>query len=435
MNRMQNRSIIEWGKNLAILFLALSAVYLISQSTLYDGFGILARNREERFQASQAGSGTTIERAVVPVRLAVNNQSGCYGVQYDQQTVGLLFETKLGSLLREAVKDAKDTMLTTEEQWKAVLSGESTWVYFDFLTNMPLSDIGVWLGSEKDNPVLKGTARRFLLAESQGETVLYYCNQEDGEYYLCKLTDGGEDQFRAVVNEFAPNGATFAFEEPDTYGALKFDVMILPAVPNMPVYEVKNPLVNLQEGEQEKILKSLLFNPRAVSVYQSADGMVIKEGLDTLRILNKGTITFSQGAEQVRYPTWNDDLGSLVDTTQRLFLDVVADRCGEGEPYLMGVNTQKDGSIIVTFGYRLNGAPVQVFSQGYAAQFLIQDGSICDFTIHVRQYTSTDEKSVILPEKQAAAAVNKLEQQGKELLLAYLDSGEKLRISSNWMAH
>ncbi|MDF2838598.1 MAG: hypothetical protein K0S60_301 [Evtepia sp.] len=437
MDKRQNRRIIEWGKNLLILFLVLSTVYLISQSTLYDGFGIFARSSRQDFQSSQTEAASTMERhvSIEPIRLAVHNQSGCYGVQYDQQTIDLLFETKLSNLLREALTGAEHTVTTTEEQWKAVLSGESNWVYFDFLTNLPLSDIGIWLESEK-NPALSGMVRRVLLTESGGKHLLYYCNEEDGQYYFCEWPKRSEDQFRSVVNEFVPNGAAFAFQKPDTYGTLKYDVMILPTVPNMPVYDVKNPLETLQEGEQEKILRSLLFNPQAVSFYQSADGLVIQEGVDTLRILKKGTITFhSQGAEQVRYPILRDDPETLVEITQKLFLDIVADRCGEGVPYLIGVNTQKDGSIVVSFGYRLNGAPVQVFSQGYAAQFLIRDGSIHDFTIHVRQYTNTDEKAVVLPEKQAAAAAKKLEQQGKELLLTYLDSGEKLRISANWSAH
>lgn len=438
MNRSQNRYFIEWGKNLAILLLALSAVYLMSQSTLYDGFGFLARNREKLLQASQAGSAITVgqQLSVQPVRLAVNNQSGRYGVQYDQQSVNQLFEMKLGSLLREALKGVSDVVPSTEEQWKSVLSGKTTWAYYDFLTDIPLSDLGVWLGSEKENPILTGEARRFLLTSAQGNYLLYYCTEENQQYYRCVLSEVSENQFKAVVDEFSPNGSIFAFEEPELYGSLKYDVMILPTIPHMPVYEANNPLANLQEGEQEKILQSLLFNPRAVSFYQTADGMVIREGLDALRILNDGTITFqSQETEQVRYPIQGDDLASLLETTQKLFMDIVAQRCGEGVPYLIGINSKKDGTIEVLYGYRLNGAPVQLDSQGYAAYFLIQDDSIRKYSIRVRQYTSTEDAAIILPEKQAAAAVKALGQEGKELLLAYFDLGETPLVSANWVTH
>jgi hypothetical protein len=124
-----------------------------------------------------------------------------------------------------------------------------------------------------------------------------------------------------------------------------------------------------------------------------------------------------------------------VEATQKLFMDVVADRCGEAVPYLVDVNTRSDGSVEISYGYRLNGAPVQIFPQGYAAQFIIQNDSIRHFTIHVRKYTSTDEKVVILPEKQAAAVVKVLGQEGKELLLVYPDSGGTLRISASWVTH
>lgn len=437
MEHSRKRAAIEWAKNLAILFLTLSALYLISQSTLYDGFGTLSIGvKEPIIRSAQPDPVSTMRLSIQPIRLAVQNSEGRYGVQYDRAAVDQLFETKLGSVLRDALCSADNVLLSSQDQWNKVLSSKQAWIYYDFFTNLPISEIPTWLGSEEKNTKLSGTARRFLVVESEGNYVLYFSNDKDGTYYCAPLGEGGGSHFHSIVNEFAPNGAIFAFEAPQQYDSLEDYVMILPAVPTLWDYEVKNPIESLQEDQQEALLRSLAFNPRAVSVYQSAEGIVMREGVDTLRILSKGTLTFhSQETGQARYPVAQEDMGSIMESTQELLTLVMADRCGEGRPYLMDLTTQEDGSIVVLYGYKLNGAPIKVFSQGWAAQFVIQNNCIRDFTIHVRAYYSSNVRSVIMPERQAAAAVKAMGQEGKELLIGYIDGGDEPRITANWMVH
>ena len=59
----------------------------------------------------------------------------------------------------------------------------------------------------------------------------------------------------------------------------------------------------------------------------------------------------------------------------------------------------------VTFGYLLNGAAVQLYGDGYAALFRIQDGRIDSYTLRFRHYEGTGEQSLIMRELQAAAAM------------------------------
>ena len=42
----KHKRLLEWGQNLLILGLSLSAIVLISRSTLYEGFGILSNTKK-----------------------------------------------------------------------------------------------------------------------------------------------------------------------------------------------------------------------------------------------------------------------------------------------------------------------------------------------------------------------------------------------------
>jgi len=436
METKKHKHLIEGLKNLLILLLVLTALSMIPQSTLFEGFGILQNSKKEEMTAAAPSLVDGAKISVQPTRLAVQNKQGRFAVQYNQQTTDQIFQTKLGSLLREALNTAEEIRPATKAQWQSVISGKDAWIYYDFLNNLPLAGLPLWLGSEGANPMLMGSARSFLLAVEGEAYGLYYYDQTAEKYYCCNLAEESGERFRAAINDFVPNGASFAFENAEAYGALDDNVMILPTVPSMPVYQVSNPLVQMDTLERDEILRALAFNPSAITSYDPADGTAIKEGIDTLRILKDGTVAFhSQGSDLARYPVPQDAPGALVECLQEILVKLMGARCGEATPYLLDLKAEEDGSTVVSFGYCLNGAPVKIFKEGYAARFSIQDGAIKDFVIHLRQYNRTDETALILPEPQAAAAVKALEGTRRELLLAYIDTGEESYITANWILH
>lgn len=428
------KRLLEWGKNLLIGLLSLSAVVLISQSALYEGFGILSSAQREQQTAtehprSEEGSTITVE----PVRLAVQNAQGRFGVQYDSKTTHQLFEDKLGSLLREALSGVKETIPSSKDQWQAALTGSGSWIYYDFSTSLPLENLPLWLGSDTAAKVLSGFASTFLLTDQDGTYLLYYYDDVTETYAACSLDDGSGERFLAVINDIPSNHAIFAFEDPKRYGALNENVLILPQAPNLPVYEVKNPIVLTDKVTQEQIMKALSFNPSAAIPYNRADGITIKEGTGTLRMFNNGTISYHGQESDPRFSVPEDDIGAMIEQTQDLLMTLLADRCGEAQPYLSGVELKENNETILTYEYQLNGAPVKLYSEGYAAQFAIQNGLIYDFKVHIRQYLPTEEKSLILPELQTAAVVKAKGKAGQNLRLAYLDTGEDVRLAANWI--
>ena len=94
---------------------------------------------------------------------------------------------------------------------------------------------------------------------------------------------------------------------------------------------------------------------------------------------------------------------------------------------------REQGSWMVRFGYQLDGIEVQVGNQGCAAYFRVDGDEIVQFTLHLRTYTDTGTRGVVLPERQAVAAMQSMELRGQELILLYPDLGGDT-LSPCWVA-
>ena len=99
----------------------------------------------------------------------------------------------------------------------------------------------------------------------------------------------------------------------------------------------------------------------------------------------------------------------------------------------MSAEEAGEGSWQVEFGYQLDGVQVRLDRDGWAARFLVEQGQITEFQLRFRSYADSGTTSVVLPERQAMAAMEAKGHGGEELLLVYLDSGEEL-VSASWAA-
>ena len=438
MDNRKRKWWLESGKNLLLLLLSLSAVYLIGRSGVYQDFGdVFTTGGLSKLSGSadvSGGKSTSWSEEVRPVRLAVKNAEGCYGVQYDSTAVKGVYDGGLKKLLAVALKSAEESRAVSEEQWREAMNGENLWVYYDFLGTVSIRSFSSWLGIE--TTALNGNVRCVLLAESdKGEITLYYGDPQKSSCYACTLPNVHDSDFSRATAGISPNGAFFAFEKPEIYGDLTPYVMILPDAPTFPVYEAGNPLNNQSTADRESMMRLFSFNPEASSVYESADGQVIREGNDTLRILNSGTVTFhGSDPQQARFPVSDLSDQTLIAKSVEILEPVLAGRCGDAQVYCLGTEKQKNSSVLVTFSYLLNGTQVQLAQSGYAAQFLYQDGCLENFTICFRQYQELESQSVLMPERQAVAAMNAMGQEDKELLACYTDDGTG-QVTAGWVAH
>ena len=439
----RGRQILEWGKNLLIAVLALSAIYLALRTGLYTDWneaeggiaGWFTSLFHEPAEPAPSADPARPAAAALPVRIAVYSEgSGRYGAQYDAALTNTVYDA-FSSLLGEALASAGEVRTIPEAHWRDAL--ERPGVYFDYLYEVPLEALSTWLSEDSSPAGLGGSARRVLLAQGEGDAVtLYYSNESDGMYYACDTAVSYVGHLRDAVEGYGSNGATFVFEygAGSGYEGLDPYVMILSAPPAPQIYRGSNP-VDLADGAFLSAVQTACgFPVQTSSTYQVRDTVRIRDGNDALSIDKSGEVTFTAGDELIRYPVEDESAASLIEVCRSLVQATVGTWCGEeAQVTLTGLKEQDDGSWEVTFGYLLNGAAVQLYGDGYAALFRIQNGRIDSYTLRFRHYEGTGEQSLVMRALQAAAAMRAEELGGRELALCYEDSGGE-SIRAGWVA-
>lgn len=418
----------EAGKSLLILLLTLSALALARQVFQNSGTAPM-----ELLSGTPGPSPSALEllgRVGVarPVRMAVTNANGRYGVQYDDGGVDALFDA-LGGLLGEALGSAQTPVRTTRLAWEEALHQRG--IYYEFPGAVPLSLAAAWLSGGESSLSLTAEASRLLLAESEsGDSVrLYYVDAADGSYYTCQTVV----LFLDLPDNYAPNGAMFAFEQPERYGGLAPDTLILSSPPAPPIYQAGDSLNLGEDALRDALLQSLEFFPQSNAVYPTADAWSVRDGGDTLRLTSSGTVVYHAGGNEPRYPIpQNASRAELVERTGQLVWNAVAPHCGAARVYLSGITQSRD-TYTLTYSYTLSGAEVQLGREGWCARFTIRNGQITEYTLRLRRYSLSGESTVLLPEYQAMAAMQAMQADGRLLFLCYYDGGSG-RVAPSWIA-
>lgn len=420
---------IEWGKNLLILLLALSMLYLLGQTRFLE-------QMEERLRSafesdSRENTGVAYEGSAVksnPLRMAVYRDGLRYGVQYDQNTVDADYAS-LSILFAEAFSSAAAPEQVREQVWQKALC--STGIYMDYYHAVPMTVLAGWLGDDTGNTALSGCARRICLAANgDGGVSLYYADEEKGHYYASETTLSLEVHLAAAVADWAPNGAQFAFE---VEGMEHLDpYTLLTAAPEPVVYKVSNPLLD-DAARVEELLSKLTFHSQSDVLDPAAGGQVM-EGNDSLRLTKDGMLSFHTiGGAELRFALPEDQMNAVLKYVRTLAEATVGAWCGQAKLCLAQINESAQQTEIV-FQYCLNGIPVKLPSDRPAARFVVSGGAITDFSLYLRCYTDTGETSLVLPVAQAAAAMDAMNVRGKELMLLYEDQGDEL-VEANWIAN
>ena len=438
----KNKKIMELGKDVLIAALTCSAIYMATDILLPGGLGGIWNRGEGGFAGLvQQEDNTTV---VWPVRIAVSSWNGervmRFGVQYDRENCVAQY-SPVASLLREALSDLGLAHTTTQKEWERALSQTSS-LYFDLLGEMPFPVLSGWMTGTDSG--FAGTVRRLILSAEGDEVTLYYRDEDTGNCYASRANLVTPEQIRAVSDAIVDNGAEFAFEL-EEYDILAGDTMLLSEAPKPRVYGAANPLAGegrLEQVDQDSVLGRLLQAlsfPENSYIYSGThQDQVIRSGNDTLRISAEGVVRYvcAEG-EPSRYqipakgerPTQFE----IAQACLHLAEGAAGTLAGEGRLYLQHMSRDQDGWQ-VDFGYCLDGAAVQVGESGFAARFSVQGSEITQFAIQLRCYTDTGSRSAVLPEQQAAAAMEALEAEGSELMLTYRDLGGD-KVLAGWVAH
>lgn len=421
------RRLVELGKDVLIVLLACSAVLLASRSQLEDPIRSLwreeAQTGAERDPVEERGD------MVRPLRMVANLPGGggllrC-GIQYDTAVSDDLFRQTAG-LLVETLSSADAPEEVSRSAWEQALTS-APGLAMDFQGQLPVSVLMGWLGGGEPGP--QGVARRMVLTVWQDSVAVYYREEDSGRYYRCISEAANQLQLTQALSALTENGASFAFES-ELYRELDPDTLILEQTPELTVYDVTNPLAG-GRGGLEQLMADLGIPLDTSSFYATGDEQVARNGSDSLRLSDRGTAVYEEGESgAARFPVGSGILFERVEACRRLAAATVGARGGQARLYLISAQETGEG-LEVRFGYCLNGAAVQP-EMGYAAEFLVENGRISRFELNFRSYTAGSETGVLLPVRQAAAAMEAMGLKGEELLVLYRNDGE--RAVPTWVA-
>lgn len=443
MKGEHKRRAVELCKDALILLLTCSALWLAARTQLLAPLNNLLQEDGPQAVASHDQEGEQAGSAV-PLIMVINIPGGeslpdgtqlpsegkgiRMGIACDQQTCQELFQ-QTAAVLIETFSGAGTPEKISRSRWEQALTQELG-LYMDFQGRIPMSVLAAWLSGEETH--LTGSVRRMVLAAEEDTMVLYYRNEESGDYYRCESSMGDPAALKEVLSAASDNGAFYAFES-EEYGTLAPDTLLFPDSPSPSVYTVSNP-VNAGEDSLRELVQDLGFSLNSTNFYPT-DEWVARSGDDSVRLSDRGTVEYTSGDDNGILPVLQQEKGgtvySSVETCRRVAAAMMSGRCGEARLYLSAVNQGEDG-LEVEFEYSLNGVPV-CLDEGYAARFLVLDGRIAQFTIRLRSYAAGGSSSAVMPPKQALAAFSALNLEGQELLLTYTDSGGDA-VTAGWAA-
>lgn len=389
-------------QNLAILLLACSALVLIGRTGLFRSS--LSQERGLAGVSVTDGAETTALSRSAPVALAARTAGGRFSLQYNQEAVAACYTSGLEELLSQALTTMGDAAQVLETDWQEAVTQGENWVFYDFLYNVSFSGKN------------EGQARCFLLTFRGGHAdSLYYFNQAG--YYRASVESVGSPN--SLLGGMEADSSRFAFELEGV--DLPSYQLVRDRSPYCPVYTAANPLAGLDSDGREALLERLSFNPNAASLYETADGSVVHEGADSLRLQKNGKLIY-HGSEngEARYQALSTRDRDLQRKAEEI-LDLVS--VGQGQLYCQEVTSLGDKETEVTFYYLLNGARVNLWDKDYGARFVFQGNVLLSYEIILREYTRTEQRCAIPPLRQAAAAAQTMGQGGRELQVCYQDDG------------
>ena len=419
------RRIVEWGKNALIALLTLSALLLLSMTPLVQDSGLAALLSTGR--AAGASEVSAQPGMVLPARLAVYRDGERYGLQYDDGAMEERFAA-FGPLLGEALSGAGEPASLAERAWRDSLCRPGA--YFDFSGNLPLSALARWLGGGACP--LEGSARRVALSAGEADQVaLCWQDAGDGRFYTCSTTLSQTLHLNPALGTVSSNGAYFAFEDDELAGLLDPFTLITEGTGTGTQYAVTTPLATATGVEA--LLDALSFNSQNHA--PGSSGEVYLDGADRLVVQDGSTVTY-RAAQGEKYPV--ESLNGVtaadqaVDGVRTLVERTLGSLCGDARLYLLSAE-EYEGGWRVRFGYRLGGCAVYLDGEGWAAEFIVQDGYITGFVLRVRGYAADGSSVLLLPIDKAAVLLPELTEEKRELVIRYRDGGGQM-VSPHWEA-
>lgn len=423
----------EWLKNLLIVFLSISAFWLLSLSPLYVDSPLETWVTQLLAQDDTPTQTTvSLTAAAQPLAISIVNTGGRYTAQYDSEAVNAAFDS-LGAILGEALHSASFSAPISESRWQDAL--QENGFYLEFGAAIPLSVLAEWTGGEGTETALTGSVHRIGLsrAKDSNSVQLIFQDSDTGIFHACSTTLDSDSHLLPVLSSWMPDSSFFAFEE-ERYSACDPYTLIGDAL-QPDIYLSATSLSAANTDAVELVLEALSYSISSGSSYTINGGTRYTDGTNTFQLTSTGELTYrASDVSHLPIPSTHETptVTECIETTRQLVQNTIGQFCGNAQLHLSSLEESSSG-LRITYEYRLDGVPVSLRQSGWAAEFTIADGGITAFTLHFRSYTPSGETTPLLPELQAAAALSALDTNASKLFPTYRDNGAS-SVSACWAA-
>lgn len=413
----------DFIQNITIAVLTVSAVLLFTQTQISNLGASSTLSRLFSGPDVQSSSVITPQQDAVspgaPVRVAAASTYGRYG--------GVAMTTSdeeflpLRQLLEQALGSVQSLTFSSSQAFREALNRTSA--YYDFLSPLPLSILADLSQTSLDEDAV--FARRLVLAEENGAVALYLWDGANRCYRSGTALSAGD--LNAVVSQYELGNAFFAFEGTGDHVLAPYS--LLPGEePRLPQLAAVSSL-----SDTTRLLASLGFNPNTQNRYwESETTEVISESNGrTLRLSTDGTVVYQSGDDPTLSIQAAGEVPSMVEAASevRLLLsELLAPVMGDAQMYLEQIQ-QVGAATTLRFGYQAGGVPIRFADGGCAAHVTLSGTTVSSMELRIRQYTVTENDSLLLPLRQALA----IAAGGAELSIGYADSGGDT-VSAAWLA-
>ncbi|MBQ9459635.1 MAG: hypothetical protein IJU66_06845 [Oscillospiraceae bacterium] len=420
-------------QNLAIVFLALSAVLLFANLPLFGSLSdrsllALARDRLRQENIVAAPNAEEAPVLTLPVRIVYTNN---FARLASESLTTLSDEFELaGTYLSEALGSAGSVSPVRETAFLSALRSEG--LYFDFSTPIPSDLLSRLFGISVSELAPKSVRRALLSPSSEGDAVLYVQSGESRCYRFSTAVRSS-----ALLDFLASrsgDSTEFAFMLGAAYGELSPYTLVINDPPPRGVLTA----VNAVSGNEESLLRRAGFSAHADNRFTESSGTVIvREISSTLYLRPNGVVDYQGGGAAADSPFFvpaalvgMPNAAEAAIAAQRMAVTLLHDILGGSELCLSGIESL-GRRYEITFDLMVNGTPVRFSDGSHTAVFTIDGQSITAFSLRPRRYTLTAEPTLLLPFSQAAAIARVY--QDSELGVVYVDAGGET-VQPAWIA-
>lgn len=410
----------ELCKNIAIVFLSCSAVFLASRVEALTKFTHYLLEEDTVALVDESAVLLDTTSALVPWSMvAVNGET-----QVSASQTGTAFSLA-SQILKEALGNL-GTAYSVEEAvyFSALETGPS--LYFQWLGEIPVALWEEWSGELVNLP--GETAMEGILLSGTGEGISFFY-EAGGFYYECPVNVLEASRLETVVAQIEGVSRRFAFQA--GMDGL-WPLTLLCGEGDWPLsYLVSN---SYDEGHKA-LLEVLGFQALNNSQYSTHDGMAIRSGTDTLRLSYDGLISY-QREEQSRYFLSHGGVEiSLLEQVEgcRNFATGMMQTMETVADLTLSLVEEREETLVIGFSACLGGIPLSYGEGTTVVEFVVEGDEIVEFTLQYRHYKATEQRVPVLPGEIALVIHENLGLAGEDLFLSYFDLGEELLVAT-WVS-